>query len=179
MRDRDPLGYYAVLNVSPDASSVEIRLAYEILKQSYHSERKQLEISKIRSAYQTLSHPGGRKAYDSGHKSGANGKSAVAELKRVVVTHRVPIAIGLLALGIVVLFTLVGPELRASFVDFDAGDELYWVDHNRPLGTVEAFEAQHKFPTGAVVPAYRVNPSEGGEPAWYPAHDLERHARRR
>jgi curved DNA-binding protein CbpA len=167
-----------VLNVSPDASGVEIRLSYELLKKSYHSERKQLDISRIRAAYQTLSHPGGRKAYDTG-RAADNSKPSLDDVKRVLATHRLPIAIGLIALGIVVLLSLVGPELRANFVDFDAGDELYWVDHHRPLGTIETFEAHHKFPTGAVAPAYRVKPAEGGEPAWYPARDLERHARRR
>ena len=179
MRDRDPLGYYAVLSVSPDASAPEIRLAYEMLKQSYRSERRHLDIAKIRAAYQTLSHAAGRRAYDTGRPIGESKSTSIADLQRVLATHRLPIAVGLLVLGIVVLLSLVGPDLRASFVAYDAGDELYWVDHQRPLGTIEAFEEHHQFPTGTTAPAYRVKPSMGGEPEWYPARDLERHARRR
>jgi curved DNA-binding protein CbpA len=178
--NRDPLGYYTALNVSPDASAAEIRLSYEMLKQAYHGGRKQLDISRIRAAYKTLSSPGGRKAYETGRAIGQEDrKNAIEELRTFVASHRLPIAVALLALGIVGLLTLVGPDLRASFVSYDAGDELYWVDHQRPLGTIESFEEHHKFPTGVTSPAYRIKPSEGGEPAWYPARDLERHARRR
>jgi curved DNA-binding protein CbpA len=180
--NRDPQGFYSALNVSPEASAAEIRLAYVMLKQEYHGGRKQLDISRIRLAYQTLSHPGGRRAYDAGRPIGKLDDKkpiTIEELKRLIATHSLPIAVGLLALGIVGLLALVGPELRASFVSYEAGDELYWVDHHRPLGTIESFEENHKFPTGATAPAYRIKPSEGGEPAWYPARDLERHARRR
>lgn len=177
MRGRDPEGYYAALNVSPEAGAAEIRLAYEFIKQSYHTQRKRCDISKIRAAYKVLGDPKERKNYDAG--VAARGRPAWDELLRQLKAYSVPIAMILLAVGVAVLLYLVGPEVRAQLRGFDAGDQLYWVETHRDLGTVEAYVEDHTFPTGSVAPAYRVRPSNGGEPVWYPAHDLKRHARTR
>jgi curved DNA-binding protein CbpA len=176
LRGKDPQGYYAALNIGPDASAAEIRLAYEFLKQSYHTERKHLDIGKIRAAYKVLSDPKERRSYDAGD---ANRRAAKGELLRQLKAHALPIAIALLAVSAAVLLYLVGPDVRAQFVGFDSGDELYWADGSRDLGTVEAFVQQHTFPSGAVAPAYLVRPAGGGEPIWYPARDLKRYARQR
>ena len=176
MRGRDPLGYYAALNVSHEASASEIRLAYEFLKQSYHTERKHLDISKIRAAYQTLSDPRERKAYDSGKTSYTALKAARRQRVKISLLQ---VSLSLLAVSAVVLLVLVGPEVRALVVGFESGDVLYWADSERDVGTVEAFVEAHTFPTGAVAPAYRIRPADGGEPVWYPARDIKRHARER
>ena len=176
MRGRDPLGYYAALNISPEASAAEIRLAYEFLKQSYHTERKQLDISKIRAAFHTLGDARERKAYDAG-KTGQRAASS-GQRPQVKVTP-LQVSLGLLAVALVVLLFLVGPELRAVVVGYDVGDVLYWTDSQRDLGTIEAYVQAHSFPGGTVAPAYRVRPADGGAPVWYPARDLKRHARQR
>ena len=68
MRNRDPKGYYAALNISPGASQQEIRLAYTFLKQAYKTRRKRRD-PKVRQAYETLGDREQRKRYDEGRSS--------------------------------------------------------------------------------------------------------------
>jgi curved DNA-binding protein CbpA len=177
----DPLGYYRALNISPGASPAEIRLAYTFLKRAYREGRKHLQIGKIRAAYETLSNPHVRKRYDAGESVESRrrvqrGPDVAAMLARVNVAKT---GLVLLLVGAVVLLVLVGPGIRAQFVSFELGDRVYWSESGENLGEVVAFEAQHRFATGAVAPAYRVRSEESGKPTWYPARDLERHCRAR
>lgn len=176
VRGRDHLSYYAALKIRPEAGAAEIRLAYEFLKQSYRDGRKQLDITTIRAAYKTLGDPKQRKAYDAGQAAREPG---LGQLVKALRAYSLPIMAVTLAVSFVVLLFLVGPEVRARFVGFDSGDELYWAATTRDLGTVDAYAEAHTFTTGTVAPAYRVRPADGGEPVWYPARDLKRHARQR
>ncbi|KAF6004034.1 DnaJ (Hsp40), sub C, member 11 [Cyanidiococcus yangmingshanensis] len=65
--------YYAVMNLSPAASREEVRAAYLRLSQLYHPDRQQDPEAKrhatelftrIREAYEVLSHPLKRQVYD-------------------------------------------------------------------------------------------------------------------
>jgi hypothetical protein len=169
----DPKGYYAALNLGPDATASEIRLAYNFMKQSYHEERRQMDIGKVRAAYEVLSDPRARRSYDDGSSQGRNG---AAWLKKISFRK---VLVPVLAVGLAALLVMLGPSLRAQFRSFDPGDEIYWSENDEPLGTVLQFEREHRFPTGATVPAFEILPASGEDPVWYPARDLKRYARTR
>src|SRR5689334_24078293 len=63
--------YYAVLGVATDADEVAIRLAYRQLARRYHpdvaGEAGLARMQALNVAYQTLSDPQRRRAYDSSH----------------------------------------------------------------------------------------------------------------
>ena len=165
MKKRDPNGYYAALNISPDASQHEIRLAYEFLKQAYKDGRKNLNIGKIQSAYETLSDSQQRDLYDRG------GASRPGEKSRL---HSVPLLVTLLLVFLGVLAFAVGPVVKAYFTTFDAGDELFWKRTGKPLGVVLAYDADHELESGAAMPAYQIEIRVGEEPVWFSAWDLNR-----
>ena len=171
MKRPDPEGLYAALNVSPDASQQEIRLAYTFLKQAYKSGNRSLKIGRVRQAYKTLGTPATRKRYDDGKRS------PLARFTRPDGTtplHSLPLLIGLLlATGGVTAFTL-GPTVRAWFVTFDAGQQLYWKETGRPLGTVLQLAPDHEFAQGRRGRAYQIDLGAGNEPVWLPANDLAR-----
>jgi curved DNA-binding protein CbpA len=166
----DPKGYYAALNVSPDANPTEIRLAYEMSKQAYKAKGKRPP-PKVREAYEVLSDPDQRELYDAGPKS------LFGFLKRPDGSSRldsVPVFIGSLVVLIVVLIFTFGPSIKASFTQYEVGDELYFKGKAKPFGLIEAYEEQHPFADGTRMAAYRVRPATGGEPSWHPASDLHR-----
>lgn len=77
--ERDP---YVILGVPRHASAAEIRAAYRALVAKYHPDRHQgnpLEqlasekMAEINRAYETLSDPGRRRAYDAGAPAGGDG----------------------------------------------------------------------------------------------------------
>ena len=170
MRNRDPKGYYAALNIGPQASQQEIRLGYELLKQASKQRGKSLD-EKVQVAYETLGDLQKRREYDPalsprarrGQQTG--GRSRLNSTSLLVVL--VLVLVGILA------FTL-GPTVRAHFVIFDVGDQLVWRATSKPLGELVEFDAHHVFENGTVKPAYRIQPT-AGEPVWYPAGDLNRH----
>jgi curved DNA-binding protein CbpA len=135
----DRRGYYAVLNISPEASRQEIRLAYEFLKQAYKDGRKILNIGKIQSAYETLSDGRQRDLYDRGGSSRPGGGSRL---------QSVPLLVTLLLIFLGVLAFAVGPVIKSHFTTFDAGDELYWKRTGKPLGVVLAYDARHESDSG-------------------------------
>ncbi len=67
----DESDYYAVLGVATDADEVAIRLAYRQLARRYHpdvaGEAGLGRMQALNAAYQTLSDPQRRRAYDAGH----------------------------------------------------------------------------------------------------------------
>jgi curved DNA-binding protein CbpA len=168
MSKRDPKGYYAVLNVSPDASRHEIRLAYGFLKQAYKDGRKKLDIGKIQAAYETLSDVDQRKDYDGGGSSGRRGPSRL---------HSVPLLATLLVVFLGVLAIAVGPAIKARFTTFEPGDELYWKRTGKPLGVVLSYEARHEFENGVLAAGYRIEIGPDQEPVWFAAQDLNRNCR--
>jgi hypothetical protein len=85
------------------------------------------------------------------------------------------VLVALLVISSAVLLLTVGPDLRAQFVSFEAGDELVWSKTGRPLGTVLTVEHQHVFPNGSASKAYQIRPADGEGPVWYPARDVERY----
>jgi curved DNA-binding protein CbpA len=174
VRKRDPLGFYAALKVSPEASAVEINLSYKFLKDSYRENRKAIDIGKVQAAFKTLSDPSERRKYDNGGK---------VRLSTAAVRRRKQInAMGILLVALIissgVLFFLVGPDIRAQLTSFSAGDQIYWRENGKPLGAVVTFEEHHAFPSGVVVPAYQIQPDSGGDLKWYPARDLKRHCKK-
>ncbi len=170
MRDRDPLGYYAALNIGPDASRQEIRLAWEFVKNAPASRQ-----AKIREAYAVLIRPERRQLYDSGRMKGA--RPLVPRELRKHLNSVAVLAVLLLVFGTIILYGF-GDDLRAGLTSFSPGDELAWND-GTPLGTVLAYEGDHVFPSGVRGAGYQVRPADGGEDVWYPASDLKRHGKRR
>jgi hypothetical protein len=170
VKKNDPKGYYAVLNISPGASQQEIRLAYELLKQARKGGRRNLDMGKIQSAYETLSDGQQRGLYDGGGSSRPGGKSRL---------HSVPLLVTLLLAFLGVLAFALGPVIKAHFTTFDAGDELHWKRTGKPLGVVLAYDAEHEFESGAAMPAYQVEIRSGEEPVWFSAWDLNRNCKGR
>ncbi|HXV78058.1 MAG TPA: DnaJ domain-containing protein [Candidatus Polarisedimenticolaceae bacterium] len=181
MPQHDRLGYYRILNIGPDAGAAEIRLAYELLKTAYREGRRNLEIGKIREAYAVLGDPSARRAYDRADgRSGGGGENLLDAIRQTAARVKiVPVGLGLVAVGVIVLLGLIGPDLRAQFVSFEPGDALVWSATGEALGSVVAFDQGHTFSSGAVGRAYRIEPAAGGGPVWYPARDLERYCRTR
>ena len=173
MPKNDPKGYYAALNLSPDATAAEILLAYNFIKQSYHEERRQMDIGRVRAAYEVLSDPRARRSYD---KATAAGGSGPAWMKSISWSK---LLVPLLVVAAVALLVIVGPSLRAQLRSFDPGDEIYWVENGESLGKVLKFDREHHFPTGATAPAFEILPASGEDPVWYPARDLKRYGRTR
>jgi curved DNA-binding protein CbpA len=176
---QDPLGYYRILNVSPEASGAEIRLAYRLLKKSYHEERKQLAVSKIRAAFKTLSNPVTRRTYDNPDGGGRARNPAAGLRGQRHGAKTIHIGLALLAVSSIVLLIMISPSLKTHFVSFEAGDELVWSETGEQLGSVVTFEAKHRFFGGSVAAAYQIDPTSGEAPVWYPARDLERYCHNR
>jgi hypothetical protein len=170
VKKRDPKGYYAVLNISPDASQQEIRLAYEFLKQAFKDGRKGLDIGKIQAAYETLGQGQPRDLYDRGGGARPGGKSRL---------HSVSLLVTLLLVFVGVLAFAVGPVIKAHFTTFEAGDELHWKKTGRPFGVVLAYDPQHQFENGIAAPGYRIELRAGEEPVWFSARDLNRNCKTR
>jgi curved DNA-binding protein CbpA len=165
VRNRDPLGHYQALNVSPDAGSEEIVLAYRLLKQAYHERRDRLDIGRIQKAYQTLMDAERRARYDE------MGRQRRGSLRAGVGTPGMLVC--LVAILAVSLGVTLGPSLRYALVSFDPGDELYWNDGEGFLGTVQRYEPQHRFENGSAASAYLLE-TPTGDQVWYPARDLAR-----
>ena len=175
MRDRDPEGYYAALNVSPGASTEEIRLSYEFLKRAHRSGNRVSDIARIVDAYETLTNRRLRAQYDSGKSPKASGPSVgetLANLKPLIgstVTLGITVAV---LVGIVAV--MFAPGWMAELRSFAPGDELIWKNTGKPIGRVLAFETGHEFSAGIRADGYRIQPEQGG-PVWIPAGDLKRH----
>ena len=65
--NRDPSGYYKMLDVSPDASGLDIRLAYERVITVALSNRMAFVAEMAATAYKTLSDQASRRSYDPGY----------------------------------------------------------------------------------------------------------------
>ena len=171
MQNRDPKGHYAALSISPGASQQEIRLAYKFLKRAYLEGQRSLNLSKIQEAYEILSQPEQRRVYDHGktaQRGGPGGKSRL---------HSVPLLLTMLLVFLGVIGFIFGSAIRANFVTFDAGDDLYWNNTKKPLGVVLEHDPDHRFPDGRQTRAYRIQLGSGEEPVWLPALDLNRNCR--
>ena len=169
--NKDVRGYYRALNVSADASAEEIRLAYEIIRQSYRERRAGISIALVTAAYDTLSDPARRKDYDQARGSGSRAAARVRGLGA-------PAVVAALAVGLVIVLLITqGANIRQALISFEPGHVLYRRDSGSLVGTVMRRETDHRFVNGAVAHAYLVSLPHGGE-EWYPARDLERLCRR-
>jgi len=65
--NRDPSGYYRMLEVSPDAPRHEIRLAYDRVLAVAQANRMAFVAEMAAAAYKTLSDEASRRYYDSGY----------------------------------------------------------------------------------------------------------------
>jgi hypothetical protein len=167
----DRQGYYAALNVSPGATETEIRLAYEMSKQA-HKARGRRPPPKVREAYEVLSDPEQRKAYDVGPAP------LFGFLKRPDGSSRldsVPVLIGSVVVLIVALLFTFGAEIKLHFTQYEVGDELYWKSTSKLFGVIEAYEGEHPFADGTRMAAYRVLSVADEKPSWHPARDLHRY----
>lgn len=167
----DREGHYAALNVSPEATQSEIRLAYEMSKQA-HKAKGRRPPPAVRAAYEVLSDAEARERYDAGPKP------LFGFLKRPDGTSRlnsVPVLIGSVIVLIVTLGFMAGPEIRMHFTQYEVGDELYWKRNSKPFGVIEAYEEQHPFADGTRMAAYRVRSAKDEESSWHPAKDLHRY----
>ena len=160
MRDRDPEGYYAALNVNPGASPEEIHLAYVYIKGAHAKGARGADVGKVRAAYDVLGNRRRRKEYDAD-------PSATSRL------NSVPLLLVLIVALAGVLGYVLAPVLMAPYVSFDVGDELYWTKTTRPLGVVVEYADEREFPDGAQQAAYRIQ-SRAGLDQWFPAKDLNR-----
>jgi len=70
--NRDPLGHYALLAVSPDASMHEIRQAYERAVAVAHANRMPFIAELANTAYKTVSNEASRRSYDPGYSQTYN-----------------------------------------------------------------------------------------------------------
>jgi len=168
--NRDPLGHYRALNISPGAETEEIVLSYRLLKQAYFERHDSMDIGKIQAAYDTLMDAERRARYD--RRRG----TPVASVRGRVSTPGV--LAGLLILLVTVLGVVLGPSIGLSLISFEAGDRLYWTEGGDFAGTVEGYERNHIFENGASAPAYLLAGAKG-ESDWYQARDLVRVAESR
>lgn len=165
MANRDPLGYYRTLNISPGAGTEEIVLAYRLLKQAYFERHDSMDIGKIQAAYDTLMDAERRARYD------GRGAAPISAVRRRFSTPGVLVA--LVVLLVLVLGVVLGPAIGYSLISFEVGDRLYWTESGGFAGTVQAHEENHIFENGASAPAYLLEGTKG-ESDWYPARDLVR-----
>ena len=166
MNQRDPLGYYEILNLDSNADLEEIKLSYQLLKQSYRERRARLDIGKIRAAYDTLHRADARRAYDlRRHQT----------LGRTAARLRLPgvLALLLILLG-VVLGVIFGPTVKIEMTRYRPGDALILREDGSPFGTVLRFEKEHVFFNNARAEAYLVEMPGDGAFIWYPVGDLNR-----
>jgi DnaJ-like protein len=177
MDRKDPRGYYKVLNVSPDASPEEIRLSYGFRKQSWRERHAGLNIGLVQEAYDTLRDTARRAEYD-GATPAPNAASSTTPGWSPARIGTSGILGALLLVLVVVVGVMYRTEIRAAFTRYSAGDVLYDTGTGGRFGTVVRYEAGHRFENGAVASAYLIEEPARAEPAWYPAHDLERICRR-
>jgi len=81
------------------------------------------------------------------------------------------------SLTLVVLTVFSGFQLSGRFrhhiVSFDAGDPVYRLDDRTPFGVIVSFEAQHRFPNGALRDAYNVRLYPDDKEAWISARTAQ------
>jgi len=163
---RDPLGYYQVLKLSPGANEAEIRLAYTFLKNAWQHDRK-IPRSRIKEAYDCLSDPNLKGAYDAGKRSGPDREWVAAGVSAAILVSLLLFA-GLVFPG----FFLARPT------PFEAGSLLVRQMDQTPLGEIVRRDPAHRFENGTSGSAYLVRFGDGSE-RWYPTSDLENHYQRR
>lgn len=171
MSKRDPEGFYQILNVGLDASAEEILLSYRFLKIAFRERRKKLNIGLIQEAYETLSDQEKRTEYDARSRPSA---VAASDRQGAVSPFSSPVLLlSLIAVFLIVLVVVKGPDMRAALISFHQGDRLYLMEDESSMGTVVSYESDHRFHNGAVAPAYLLREA-GGQEEWYPARDLVR-----
>jgi len=177
MRDRDPEGYYAALNVSPEASAEEIRLSYEFLKRAHLAGQRVNDIPKVLAAYEVLSQPAKRQEYDTGRSASSAPIPRMLEQARPLLGSTVTLAITTVVLAAIVgLF--FAPAWVADLRSFSPGDDLVWKENGAPIGRVVAYDRKHEFPNGIRAAGYRIQ-TDASEPVWMPARDLQRYGTQR
>jgi hypothetical protein len=81
------------------------------------------------------------------------------------------------SLTLVVLTIFSGFQLATRFrhhiVSFDAGDPVYRLDDRTPFGVIVSFEAQHRFPNGALRDAYNIRLHPDDKEAWISARTAQ------
>jgi hypothetical protein len=90
--DKDPKGYYSCLGVAPNASSEEIKSSYKQLAKKLHPDinrdpNAKAQFQKINDAYQALSDPDSRSAYDSMRYSKPEPQPGPDELEPICCSH--------------------------------------------------------------------------------------------
>lgn len=163
---RDPKGYYAVLNLSPNASDAEVRLAYTFLKNAWRTNRR-LDRRRIKEAFDVLSDPEQLAAY----RRSRTRRPVISPDQRIYVLGGSAAAL----LFLIAAFLFPG-FLRPAPEAFSPGDRLLNQRTMAPLGEVMRRETGHAFPNGGTGDAYLIR-LEDGQERWFPVGDLEEHYR--
>jgi curved DNA-binding protein CbpA len=166
----DPREYYKLLNLEPGSGIEEVHLAYGFLKYEWESEGAQPD-AKIQKAYECLSNPSRKAAYDSKGAGRGGGSLTLSSSKRMTIS--------VVLLAVLFLFAaFVFPGfLRPAPAPYSAGDRLVRSSSGAVFGEIVRREQFHKFPQEKVGAGYLVRLPDG-EKRWFPAHDLERHYRK-
>lgn len=166
----DPLGYYAALNVSPGATHHEIRLGYKFIKEARREGKRSIDVRKVQEAYDVLSDPKRRAAYDRGDIH----RDAWWRSLRWI-PHGLIAGVVLFVVLAFQVWSVHGDKIRGVFQHFEPGAELVAIESREPLGTVIEYRRNHQFPNGKSRNAYQVRPADGTAPRWYPATDIDRY----
>ncbi|MCP3982098.1 MAG: J domain-containing protein [bacterium] len=169
MRDKDPLGYYAVLGLKPSASNEDIKRAYASVRMGALTLGEKVDVETARAAFQTLANESSRATYDG--RDGASvfrprswGWQQYAMLGGTL---------GMIALIGLLAFPRGMVSVRAVFTNFDVGETLYRIETRNVLGTVVRYEKQHQFPNGSRRSAYEIQHVSGLANQWYPASEID------
>ena len=160
MANRKPLdleGHYRILKISPDASPDEIRLSYAMAKQNASGSL----LKRIEEAFDILRDPDRRSAYD---REGLEGSDVLRKPATLA---------AILALLLITLAAVYGPEILRGMKTFKEGQKVSETRTGREFGTVLRFDPAHRFPQGSTLPAYLVRMAETGEDRWFPAYDMQ------
>jgi len=160
----DARGYYKLLNLESGSGIEEVNLAYGFLKYEWEKDGCAPD-RRIQQAYDCLSHPNRKAAYDS-QRGDAIG------FARRRLTGYVLLLMILLAFA---AFVFPG-FLKSSPRPFGSADRLIRSSTGSFFGEIIRREQFHKFPLGQVGPGYLVRMPDG-EQRWFPAAELERHFR--
>lgn len=152
--------HYQVLGVTPKAPADEIRAAYKKLVARYHPDRHQgnvlsdlaaAELAALNEAYEVLSDPARRAAYDADMAQGgsAQGSAAVRREAKVLVVLLRALSV---AIAIMLLVRFVPPVWRATAQAVRLGRD----GLERLAGTPAVVIGAALVATGAIVIAWRV-----------------------
>ena len=152
--------YYALLGVTRSASHKEIRTAFRKLAASYQAEpnpapEAEEKFQQINKAYEVLSNPGRRAAYDGSKHETAERKKTRARTSQGITGYHVNTVLAIIVVFVLVfLFNITKSNQVASQARFAPSDawqsSLLWMQANTPdpFGDPDAYYKLYEAPTG-------------------------------